>query len=355
VASTIACGEAEASIVHGGRIGQARRRFPGAPEPFIDLSTGINPVPYPVPALPTASFARLPEPEALETLQEAAARAYGVADPAMVVAAPGTQILIDLLPRLWPMRRVCVLGPTYAEHEAAWKRAGTAVVGIRGLDQVGDAEILVVCNPNNPDGHRIPPPQLLALADRLAGRRGLLVVDEAFGDLEPEGSSLAPFLPHPAPYPGIVILRSFGKTYGLAGLRLGFALAAPERAAEIRTALGPWAVSGPALLIGAQALADRGWLEAARRRLEGGVARLDRILCEAGLGVIGGTLLFRLAQSASAATVFERLGRAGILVRRFDYRPDWLRFGLPGPETDWARLRAALASGQDRTHKPLRE
>ncbi len=343
MASTAFHGGAGEAIAHGGRIGQARIRFPGAPEPFIDLSTGINPVAYPLPPLPASAFARLPEPEALDALQQAAARAYGAADPTMVAAAPGTQILIDLLPRLWPAARVAVLGPTYAEHAAAWRRGGAQVADIPATDipalaASGDATCVVACNPNNPDGSRIPPPALLALADRLAARGGLLVVDEAFADLEPEGFSLAPFLPHAA----IVILRSFGKTYGLAGLRLGFALATPDRAAQIRAALGPWAVSGPALAVGTQALADRAWLEAARRRLGADTERLDRLLREAGLRVIGGTHLFRLAETLSAAAVFDRLGRAGILVRQFD-RPDRLRFGLPGSEEEWTRLRAALA------------
>ena len=348
MASTAAGDGAGAAIAHGGRIAQARRRFPGAPEPFIDLSTGINPVPYPLPPLPMAAFTRLPEPEALDALQSAAARAYGVADPAMVVASPGTQILIDLLPRLWPMRQVAVVGPTYAEHAASWQRAGATVASVGALEAAADATAIVVVNPNNPDGRGLAPSALLALADRLAARGGLLVVDEAFADFEPQGNSVAACLPHPA----VVILRSFGKTYGLAGLRLGFALAAPGRAVAIRAALGPWAVSGPALAIGCQALADIGWRQAAGRRLAVDAARLDLCLRDAGLLVLGGTRLFRLAESPSAAAVFDRLGRAGILARRFDYCPDWLRFGLPGTEAEWTRLRAALGCGHHRGPEP---
>ena len=325
------------TVPHGGRIEQARRRFVGAPEPFIDLSTGINPVPYPLPPLPATAFTRLPEPERLEALQQVAAQAYGAADPAMIAAAPGTQVLIDLLPRLWPARQVAVLGPTYAEHAIAWRRGGATVSEIRTLAEIGDNDVVVVCNPNNPDGRRLPAPALLACADRLARRGGLLVADEAFGDFEPAGS-LAPALPHRS----IVILRSFGKTYGLAGLRLGFALATADRATEIRTALGPWAVSGPALAIGAAALADAGWLAATRQRLTADIERLDFCLRHAGLTVVGGTHLFRLAESRSAAAILDRLGSAGILVRGFDYRPDWLRFGVPGSEAEWTRLREAL-------------
>jgi cobalamin biosynthetic protein CobC len=324
-------------IAHGGRLLAARRRFPDAPEPFLDLSTGINPVAYPLPPLPPAAWARLPEPEELDRLQMAAAVAYGVADPAMVVAAPGTQLLITLLPRLWPLRSVAILGPTYAEHAASWRAVGSAVTEVDDAARLGTAEGAVLCNPNNPDGRILPNDMVRALADQLA-RGGLLVVDEAFADLE--GVSVAPQLPHPA----LVVLRSFGKTFGLAGLRLGFALASPDRAAAIRSALGPWAVSGPAIAIGCRALADAAWLAEARARLARDAAALDACLIAAGLRIVGGTRLFRLAATPDAAAIYHRLGRAGILVRRFGAHPGWLRFGLPGDATALARLAAALAS-----------
>ncbi|HWL79778.1 MAG TPA: threonine-phosphate decarboxylase CobD [Roseomonas sp.] len=326
-------------LEHGGRLAEARRRFAGAPEPFIDLSTGINPVPWPVPPLPPAAFTRLPEPEEEEALREAAAATYGAPDAACVAAAPGTQLLIQLLPRLFPLPELRILGPTYAEHTACWRAAGTRVREVARLEDLDGPGGALLCNPNNPDGRRHAPHALLALADRLAARGGFLVVDEAFADLEPEALGCASALPHP----GLILLRSFGKSYGLAGLRLGFALAAPERAATIRALLGPWAVSGPALAAGRAALADAGWRESAAARLAEEAARLDRLLARAGLGVRGGTRLFRLAEG-DAAFWYERLGRAGILTRRFTAMPRWLRFGLPGDAVAWARLAAALGS-----------
>ncbi len=164
------------------------------------------------------------------------------------------------------------------------------------------------------------------------------MVDEAFADLERDDLSLATALPHPA----IVILRSFGKTYGLAGLRLGFALAAPERAALIREALGPWAVSGPAIAIGQAALSDRNWLAAATEGLARDACELDACLSNNGLSVVGGTRLFRLACAESASAIFSRLGRAGVFVRRFADQPTWLRFGQPGGAAHMERLRTAL-------------
>jgi cobalamin biosynthetic protein CobC len=205
---------------------------------------------------------------------------------------------------------------------------------------LGDTDGVVICNPNNPDGRRIHRARLLALADRLASRPGgLLVVDEAFADLEDPNTSLADALPHPA----LLVLRSFGKTYGLGGLRLGFALASPARAAAIEAALGPWAVSGPAIEVGRQALANRLWLARTRTRLVAATAKLDQLLEDVGMRVLGGTCLFRLAESEVAEEMFEKLGQAGILVRRFAQHPTWLRFGQPGDAGDWERFRHALA------------
>ncbi len=326
------------ALSHGGHLGAARRLFPGAPEPWLDLSTGINPVAYPMPPLPPDCLTRLPEPEAVTRLEGAAAAAYGVSDPACVVAAPGTQILINLLPRLWALPDIAILGPTYAEHAHAWALAGSRVRAVTDFPALDSSAGAALCNPNNPDGRRTAPAELIALADRIAARDGLLVVDEAFMDLEGPGLSLAGALPHPA----LIVLRSFGKTHGLAGLRLGFALAAPDRADAIRAALGPWAVSGPAIAAGMAALADRRWRDATAARLASDVAVLDALLTEAGMTVIGGTNLFRLAETERAEEVFSRLGRAGIMARRFEDQPHWLRFGLPANETEFSRLRAAL-------------
>lgn len=324
------------ALDHGGRLAEARRLFPGAPEPFIDLSTGINPVPYPIGTLAPDLWTRLPEPDALDALQHAAALAYGLTDPAMVVAAPGTQILISLLPLLFPYRQTAVLAPTYNEHAASWRAAGATVLEANDLD-AATAPCVVLCNPNNPDGRRTDPARLRALADRLAAQSGLLIVDEAFADFDP-ALSLAPALPHPA----ILLLRSFGKTYGLAGLRLGFALAAPALATRLRNALGPWAVSGPAAAIGRQALLDRDWLRAQTARLAQATASLDRLLTSAGLRIAGGTALFRLAESPAAPAWFTRLGNAGIFVRRFAHQPTRLRLGLPPNQPAWLQLEQAL-------------
>jgi cobalamin biosynthesis protein CobC len=327
------------TVEHGGDLGAARLAFPGAPEPFIDLSTGINPFPYPIPQLPADLFTRLPEAAALDRLAAVAAEAYGAPSGAHVVAAPGTQILLPLVAALVPPGRAAVLGPTYAEHASAAAGAGHQVEDVTDVLGLRAAALAVAVNPNNPDGRIVPREALLACARTLPAQ-GLLVVDEAFMDVGPADSSLCGDVGGG----NIVVLRSFGKFFGLAGLRLGFALTSPGMAARLRAGLGPWAVAGPALAIGAAALADQSWAETTRQHLAQAALRLDQVLTGAGLTVTGGTSLFRLAHSAAGPALFHHLGRAGILVRRFAGEPTWLRFGLPAGEPDWQRLAAALAA-----------
>ena len=315
----------------------ARRLFPGAPQPFIDLSTGINPYPYPLPPIPAGVFARLPEAEAQARLAESAARTYGAPTAAHVAPAPGTQILLALVATLVPAGKAAILGPTYSEHARAAGLAGHQVMETADIEQLHRADLAVITNPNNPDGRVIAKDRLLALAQDLRHRGGLLVLDEAFMDVCPPEASLAGEID----LGNIVVLRSFGKFFGLAGLRLGFALAAPRLAATLNAVLGPWAVSGPAIAIGERALADSGWMDATRNRLAQAAQKLDQLLAEADIEVVGGTSLFRLAQVNGAPETFKRLGHAGIVVRAFCEQPTWLRFGLPNDQ-DWNCLRSRL-------------
>jgi cobalamin biosynthesis protein CobC len=328
-----------APLLHGGDVAAARRLFPAAPEPFIDLSTGINPHSYPLPQLPSELFARLPEPAALDGLAAAAAQAYGAPSSGHVVPAPGTQILLPLVAALVPPGRAAVLGPTYSEHARVAALVGHCIRDATEMDDLAGADLAVVVNPNNPDGRIVARAGLIARAAELRSRGGILVVDEAFMDVGPDESLSAD-----VGLGNIVVLRSFGKFFGLAGLRLGFALAAPPMAERLKASLGPWAVSGAAIAVGVDALSDRSWKVATRARLAGEAQRLDELLAGQGLDIVGGTPLFRLVRTQAASELFHHLGRAGILVRRFDEQPAWLRFGLPLDEQTWVRLRTALAA-----------
>lgn len=311
-------------LEHGGRIHEAARRFGIPAADWLDLSTGIAPAPYPLPPVPAAVWQRLPEDD--DGL-EAAARAYYGAD---ALAVPGSQWAIRALPRLLPPGRVAMPQPLYAEHPAAWRAAGHELVP---WDEAADYGL--VCQPNNPDGRRFPREALLARAGRLR----LLVVDEAFIDAEP-AESLVDLAGE-----RIVVLRSLGKFFGLAGARVGFVFAAPELLARLREAAGPWAVAHPARWAARLALSDTAWQAAQRDRLAAASARLTQLLRDAGLGDAegtGGTALFRHLATPRAAALHEALARRGILVRRFD-DPLALRFGLPGDESQWRRLAAALA------------
>ncbi|NIX77868.1 threonine-phosphate decarboxylase CobD [Microvirga terricola] len=323
---------------HGGNLHDAKALFPEAPEPWIDLSTGINPNAYPVSLPDLRAFTRLPSPQEVGHTEAVAARAYGVSDPARVVATAGSQATIRLLPRLRDKSKVAIVGPTYSEHERSWVSEGH---DIQVATSLADAlaltpDVVVIANPNNPDGRIADPTELAEAASILHRRGGWLVVDEAFADLDDEASIAGKKLP------GTIVLRSFGKAYGLAGVRLGFAICDPVFSVRIREELGPWAVSGPALALGAQALGDAAWLADQKVRLARACLVLDELLTRADFHIVGGTRLFRLARHPQAGDWFERLARSGIWVRKFNHEQTILRLGIPQEEM-WDRLRGALA------------
>lgn len=324
---------------HGGSLSRADRLFPAAPKPWLDLSTGINPHSYRF-ANPTESaFRRLPETAQLSQLLEAAARAYAAPSRRTLLAAPGTQILLPLVASLVPPGRAAILSPTYAEHRRAASIAGHDAVAVSAFADLAGADLAILVNPNNPDGRISSRAELLELAAYMRQRNRLLIVDEAFMDVGPRDQSLA----GDAEEGGFVVLKSFGKFFGLAGIRLGFAIAACDIVASLDARLGPWAVSGPALEIGIAALGDLGWQDDMRRRLTASAGKLDALLARHDLTVQGGTDLYRFLRTPKAPAIFGALGQRGILVRAFDEDATALRFGLPGSDADLERLARALA------------
>lgn len=329
-------------LEHGGRLRQAAAYYGIPLADWLDLSTGINPLGWPVPPLPAACWQRLPEDD--DSLEEIAAAAYGHPAP---LPLPGSQAAIQTLPHLLPAGPVAVLAPCYAEHAHTFAVAGRTPQRFAAdqlEDVAGRAHVVVLANPNNPDGEVFKPQRLAAAAARLAAHGGWLVVDEAFGDATPELSLTASVDALPRALPentdNIIVLRSLGKFYGLAGARVGFALAPPDLRNALRERIGPWPVSGPARFVAASALADRDWQAATRTRLVRDSARLAELL--APFGAVRRNALFCWLPLAEAPALHAALARRGILTRRFD-DPCGLRFGLPGADAEWQRLAASLS------------
>ncbi len=306
---------------HGGGLDRAASKYGGARSEWLDLSTGINPVAYPMPTLSTDAWTALPDHAATARLLKASRKFWRVPEDCAVLVANGASALIAQMPTLAPAAQVYIPQPTYNEHAAAFQAHGWPVGSSEG------ATAKVIVNPNNPTGGWYEAADLTA---------DLMIVDESFADVDPTRSLIS----H-ASTPGVVVLKSFGKFWGLAGLRLGFAIARPKTVARLKTALGPWPVSGPALEIAAAALEDLAWAEASRLRLEEDATRLDSLLIHAGAKHSGGTPLFRLYEVDNAEAWQDRLARHHIWTRIFPYSQTLIRLGLP-PADGWARLKAAL-------------
>ncbi|MDB5664288.1 MAG: threonine-phosphate decarboxylase [Cypionkella sp.] len=314
---------------HGGNIDGAIARFGG--ENWIDLSTGINRVPYPIPTLRPEDWTMLPTQTAKQALLDVAAAAYRCTAPMLAVA--GAQAAIQMIPRLGKPGRARVLGPTYNEHAAGLRAAGWKVEQVSQFGQLIGADLAVVVNPNNPDGRCFAPADLLVLA----GQVGRLVVDESFADAQPELSLLPELVTR-----NVLVLRSFGKFYGLAGVRLGFVIGCAEDIAALDEMSGPWPVSGAALRIGTVALADGAWAKATVRRLRAEVDQADALAVQAGWQLVGGCELFRTYETPDAETAQVRLAERQIWSRIFPYSNRWLRMGLPGSSDEWTRLTSVL-------------
>lgn len=353
-----------APIAHGGGITVAAAAFGGRPEDWLDLSTGINPCPVALPDVPARAWHRLPDRHLADEARHAAREHYR-SGAILPLPVPGTQSVIQLLPRLLRQDRqvaltdgvavtddrvavtddriavtddrVAVVSPTYGEYARAFASAGCAVDAVGDVNAIGaEHRLAVVVNPNNPDGRVWPVEMLVALHDRMKAADGLLVVDEAFGDTDPALSLAA----HAQSLSNLIIFRSFGKFFGLAGMRLGFAIARQDILERFENWLGPWAVSGPALSIAGSLL--RSDVSAIRARIDERCAGLHAVLTAAGLRKAGGTALFTLVADGKASDIYTHLCRHHILVRKFDYAPDQLRFGLtPDPAAD-RRLGEAL-------------
>ncbi|MDY7570819.1 threonine-phosphate decarboxylase CobD [Pseudomonas sp. CCC4.1] len=323
-------------LEHGGRLRKAALHYGIAEADWLDLSTGLAPWPFAIPQVPERAWARLPEAD--DGLEQAACAYYGAPH---VLAVPGSQCAIQLLPRLRRSGKVGVLSPCYAEHAHAWRRSGHIVREIMEQEidfYIDTLDVLVVVNPNNPTGLSLTPERLLEWHARLMQRGGWLVVDEAFMDNTPQLSLAA----H-TQRTGLIVLRSFGKFFGLAGVRLGFVLAELKLLKLLAEQVGPWAVSGPTRIVGQACLLDSEAQARQRERSELASGRLERLLGLHDLSPQGGCALFQWLITSHADSLYEFMAHRGILLRLFTHNSS-VRFGLPAEEADWLRLEQALAA-----------
>ena len=324
---------------HGGRLKRAAEFYDIPEADWLDLSTGISPRGWPLPPIPPEVWRRLPEDD--DGLAEQARAWAGAPSEAGCLPIPGSQAAIQTLPRLRSPGTVGVVDPGYAEHAWCWRQAGHEVIPLASTaipEALDRLDVVVWIQPNNPTGEGLGPEKLREWRARLVGHGGWLVIDEAFIDTCPEWS-LAP----ESDAEGLVVLRSLGKFFGLAGARAGFALGPSELIARLGTAIGPWAVPHPTRWLMGRALADTAWQQAQREWLDEQSRALDGVLERAGLQPSGGTPLFRYCPHPRAGEIQEQLARNAILVRRFE-SPSALRFGLPADSTGLERLAAALGA-----------
>ena len=325
---------------HGGNSDQAAAHFGHDPNNMLDLSTGISPRAYPTADVTAQSWNQLPSHSQLDTCLAAARRAYEVPEKLGIMAGAGTQSLLQFIPSLLPCGGIVWIDePTYNEHRPAWEAAGHQV--ITGDTNLGKAQSAVIVAPNNPTGKFVHD-AIMATAKQTAATGGIMLIDGAFAmpaAADPAASDLLGAL---VAFPHVVHIRSFGKFFGMAGLRLGFAIGAAVHMDQLQRCVGPWAVSSVALDIGNTALNDTVWQAQHSQFLRQQTEQLQMVLTRANLKILGGTTLFQTIQSSRANHLHDHLAKAAIWTRKFSQMPDLLRFGVPANAADFARLSESL-------------
>ncbi len=336
---------------HGGSIAKASAHWNIPEARWLDLSTGINPDPWPVPEIPPTLWQRLPD---LDSALMAAAKHYYQTEE--IISVPGTQSVIQYLPTLRKgpanvlLPRIC-----YNEHRFNWERAnhhlfyfdnlGDPHLNLDELIEQHNIQVLVIVNPNNPLGTLLDNNQLLHYHAILQKRNGWLIVDEAF--IDTKNSSLLSY----GAKPGLIVLRSIGKFFGLAGARLGFAGGDPLLLQQLTDAIGPWAINHPTQYIGTLALQDKSWQIQAKNKLTHNASTLLHLL-QQHIPSLWVQQIFNsdffiplLMESATAVDCFEKMARQGILIRHFPIseQQSLLRFGLLSASAPDATRRLIMA------------
>ncbi|WP_394154301.1 threonine-phosphate decarboxylase CobD [Vibrio maritimus] len=333
-------------IHHGGNLIKAINEYGGEPNGWLDISTGVSPFTYPVPVIPDSIWNRLPQSN--DGLERAARFYYRSASEPLAVA--GSQAAIASLPELFTSRlkrlgTVCLPRVGYKEHQRAWEtyRYHGSQWLIEFYDetpsvyQLENSDVVVIINPNNPTGQRFSQSQLDAMYQKMQINQGYLVIDEAFADCTPENSLLR----RQSLYERLLVLRSVGKFFGLAGARVGFVFAMPPLLSALENQLGPWTVTGPSRWVVKTALMDTDWQLKTRQSLAQNMKRLHALLIRTLTKRVAYTDLFITAYVNEAAVLHRHLCERQVLTRLCDER-NALRFGLPRTSCQWAKLESAL-------------
>ena len=323
-------------IKHGGNLREAAVQYDIPLKSWIDLSTGINPNGWLPPKIPSNVWLRLPEEE--DGLLKAAQNYYGVKN---ILPVAGSQAAIQSLPKCRPASHVGIVSPCYAEYEYCWRQAGHTVKAIHRGDvdkYLHELDVLVVINPNNPDAYLHANSTLKRWQKQLEKQAGWLIVDEAFMDSSPENSLLQYDLDM---MPNLIILRSLGKFFGLAGVRLGFVVANPAILNQIKLDQGSWSISHPARWIGKKALQDQAWQKHTRKELEPKAIRLRQVLSILNVKSVNNTSLFCYFELEDAKVLQAYLAKNGVWVRYFEL-PKAIRIGLPKTTKDLSLLESLL-------------
>jgi len=373
------------TLEHGGAILQAAKTSDIPAEQWLDLSTGINPNGWPVPNIPAETWQRLPELE--DGLEQAVRQYYSQrlsqnssqnssqsysaspnydaspnsspnsspnysADNFIVTA--GSQSAIQLLPQLFPTGVVWVPEEGYTEHPYWWDFYQHTVFFYKAdeleniVNNTPDKlpfDTLLVINPNNPTTQLHPREFLIRLLNLIEKFDKRFIVDEAFLDTRPENSML-----RHSKSPHLIILRSLGKFFGLAGIRCGVLFANPTLLKTAKRFLGPWQIATPSRWVATKALTDRNWQTQAIKDLTNSSQRLEELIthflppdkiASCSRSDLFCSIVFQ--NEKEQQLTYAHFLKHGILIRRFSicFR---LRIGLPKDDVAWKKLTKALSS-----------
>lgn len=326
-----------AEIEHGGNLANAVAAYGGSASDWIDISTGISPFPAKIPQIDIEDWRRLPEANASRKLEQTAQRFYQTDMPC--IATPGSQFTINILPKLLT-GKVGIVGPTYGEYSNAFMREGLEFIPLKNIENLNDAQSVILANPNNPNGRLYSTKELCDLSKRLEIRGGMLVVDEAFCDMFENASMLGFY----STAPNLIVLKSIGKFFGLAGARVGFVFCSETLQHKIKEYLGPWPISAPSLSVANHVLSQPDIRAIMSEQINHRFEKMHASLRDTSLSIIGQTPLFFLVSHPYAADLHAHFLTNHILTRKFDYKTDWLRLGLTRDEREDQRVCQAIKS-----------